>query len=171
MILDSLRFINTILNRVLQNELGVPPPIMSLGGVNTSSVQTPLRLTLVNIDPEHAHHVAIGRTRSATSAPTQKQLYILISTNPEVSYEEALKLLEATTNWLDQNQLLNRQVHSDLPEPIERITIESYTQTLDGQALLWQGLGAGYQPSAVYKLRVMVSSDDGSTKDLPSVKG
>ncbi|WP_460218550.1 Pvc16 family protein [Psychroserpens sp. MEBiC05023] len=155
MILDSLRIINDTLNKVLKNEFETQDHMISVSGVRSTGSKIPLRLSLVNMDNEHTTHVAIGRQPTMTKPPKHTRLYIVISTNPETPYEEGIKMLDAAMNWFDENPLLTATTSPNLPKSIERIVIENYSQTLEGQSVLWQGLGAAYQPSVVYQLRVI----------------
>lgn len=170
MILDTLRFINDTLNRVLKNEFRFEDHVISLSAVTSTGSNIPLRLSLVNMDHEHKQHVTIARERVTANPPIHKHIYILISTNPETPYEEGIKILDVAMTWLENNPLLTTATFPNLPKSIERITIETHTQTLEGQSVLWQGLGNAYQPSVVYELRVIGRGKE-DVRPIPEIKG
>ncbi|WP_299339202.1 Pvc16 family protein [uncultured Psychroserpens sp.] len=170
MLLDTLRFIHLTLDTALKHTFKSRDAMISIAGVTSTTSKTPLRLSLVNIDAEHTQHVAISRQRSGSSTPTHKKLFVLISANPELSYDEGIRYLEEAMAWFESHEVFSQQTYVNLPKHIERITTEAYSQTLEGQSVLWQGLGAAYQPSVVYQLRVVVAADIGVTPAV-SIEG
>ncbi|WP_046755870.1 DUF4255 domain-containing protein [Kordia jejudonensis] len=87
-------------------------------------------------------------------------LYMLVTPNFD-DYNEALKFLSVTMQFFQTNELIDATKYANIPTEIERLEYEF--QKGDGYMQmqnLWTALGAKYQPSIIYKMRMITIASD-----------
>lgn len=125
-----------------------------------------LLLTLINVEEE-----AIGKSQQNVYRRTDHaveylnpdikiNLYILISGVSTMSeaqrYRNSLKVLSYCIGFFQYKRLFDRHNSPALPDEVEKIVVELVSPTFEQQNHLWGGLGAKYQPSVLYKTRMLV---------------
>jgi hypothetical protein len=95
-------------------------------------------------------------------APPQERynLYLLITPNFD-DYYEGLKFLNASIQFFQLNGVLDVTKSSKIPKEINKI--EFQLENGDGYMQmqnLWTALGAKYQPSIIYKMKLIAIVND-----------
>lgn len=174
MIAKALDVVLSSLNEQLKRTYTLKNSLVTLARLNAPHLETPLIATIVQIaEDQSAHHVAIAKRRTQEvpkmNPQSELQLHLLISVNVQSPYEEGLQYLSTAMSFFNANNALSKINYPKLPNTIQRITIERLDQTMESQSTLWLSLDAAYQPSVVYKLRVLCV-DEGVVSDLPSIE-
>lgn len=184
MIDDVLRFILGALNAHLEVHLGRDPePYAILSALVTpdgrvqEGIEQRVILTVVNLERETSAGVASPRTIRASQdglvrvpSPMNLNVYLLMSSH-HTRYLDALKRLSIAIGFAQANPSFDTRSAAELPDGVERLTLEMVS--LDFQALnnLWASNGSKYLPSVVLKLR-MLSLDQGRVDQrVPVIRG
>jgi hypothetical protein len=160
--------ISTDLNQFLKNRYNLheDPVILSkliqLDGSVSVDGENKIVLTLINIEqettlqnsPNYTHLNAHSSIRN--TPPIYINLYVLMSVFFQSSnYNESLKMLSAGISFFQQKPLFNSQNSAGLSECPEKITIEIVNLSISELSNLWGQLGGKYQPSILFKLRML----------------
>jgi hypothetical protein len=136
-----------------------------------------LLITLINVEEE-----AIGKSQSNVYRRTDTSveylnpdikinLYILttaVSTGQEGQrYANCLKVLSYCVGFFQFKNLFDKTNSPSLPDETKKLVVELVSPTFEQQNHIWGGLGAKYQPSVLYKVRMliyqeMVNTDGGA---------
>lgn len=139
-----------------------------------------LGLSLVNVEEEKylksqlPREKRIGDEVQVTNPDIKLNLLIMIAANPgSGNYPEAVERLSLAITFFQGMSFFNKATRLDpgdkaLWPPIEQLSVELYSLTLDQQNQLWASIGAKYLPSVVYKVRLIVV-DSGVFGDLKPV--
>jgi hypothetical protein len=84
-------------------------------------------------------------------------------------YDESLRALSQVIVWCQSHPVLDRTTTPQLDPLIDRLTLELMTLTLAEQNELWSGLGTGYVPSVLYRMRLLAFSDAEGTRTAATV--
>ncbi len=74
-------------------------------------------------------------------------------------YEQALARLSQILSFFQSTPVLDAQSAPSLPAAIPQLTMELVTQPLNEQNDLWNALRATFQPSLLYRVRMLVFED------------
>lgn len=125
-----------------------------------------LLITLINVEEE-----AIGKSQSnvhrrsdATveylNPDIKVNLYALVSAVSTMEererYTNCLKVLSYCVGFFQFKNLFDQKNSPALPDEIQKLVVELISPTFEQQNHLWGGLGAKYQPSVLYKIRMLV---------------
>jgi hypothetical protein len=125
-----------------------------------------LLLTLINAEEE-----AIGKSQSNVYRKTDTSieylnpdikinLYVLISAVSTMletqRYTNCLKVLSYCLGFFQYKNLFDKTNSPSLPEETKKLVVELVSPTFEQQNHIWGGLGAKYQPSVLYKVRMLV---------------
>lgn len=178
MINQTLTFLTAELNAYLRTRFTTPDDLAALANVARTPGETSeeaankLLVTLVNIEREGTanntskrYSSQEGETRRVPQ-PLNLNLVFLLSSNFADTYSDGLKVLSAGIGFFQSRPLHTPQSSPDLPEGIERLSVE--WRDLDLQAIhnLWTVLGGRYQPSAVYIARMLIIEDGFAGTDV-----
>lgn len=95
-------------------------------------------------------------------------LYLLVTANFD-NYQEALKFINVSVKFFQTYALIDANRNSNIPKGLSKIEFDlekenNYMQMQN----LWTALGAKYQPSLIYKMRLItISSDEVHQFDSP----
>lgn len=166
MLLKTIQFTATAIDQFIKNRLNIDQDMVVLNSIKdiTGSVlqenQNKVVLSLINIEPELMPKANPTRTIGNAAIEIRPQLYNLhVLMCPKFDdYKETLRFLDTVILFFQMNPLLTSNTFSNLPDGIEKLNVEleslNYSQMHD----IWTAIGADYQPSVVYKIRV-ISSD------------
>ncbi len=182
MISEALKFTSDFLNQFLKRKFNVKENLVIINKIIDFAGTQPLEnrnkviITLIHIEQEttKAFH---NRNRIANGNFVTKplderyNLYLLISPNFE-DYNETLNFLNSVLQFFQINGVLDSNSSSLIPEGIQRLEFEfekgdGYLQMHN----LWSALGAKYQPSVIYKMRLVTVPSEEIKGFIPSVKG
>ena len=173
MIGDVLDLLKVRLNGYLASS-GHPEPegstkdrvVLLNGEIAPSFKLNHLTTLLVNLEEEAAVRTANPHRRTLTggkvlavSPEIRLSLYVLFVARFK-NYKQGLQCLSLVIRYFQSHRLLDRQVAPDLPEDIEKLVIELVTLPFSRQNEIWKALHAPYQPSALYKVGLVVFRDD-----------
>jgi hypothetical protein len=134
-----------------------------------------ITLLLVNIEQEQVARPADAWHRRMPDGTTQRvqrdvrlNLYILFVARFTV-YEQGLDLLGQVLRFFQSHPVIDRTDAPKLNPEIDKLAFELVTLPLAEQSSIWSQLRAAYQPSLMYRVRMVVFRDPGGAA-LPAVK-
>lgn len=166
MINEALQFIAQALDQALKNsfhaddELVVMNNVIQTDGSIPTINQNKIVLSLVNIEKEtnkqynHYNRPLEGSKYSSGSPSEFYNLDILFSANFD-KYDESLKMLSAVIAYFQGHTSLTSADSSSIPPGIKKIDLEAEKLIFHQMHNLWTAMGAKYQPSVMYKVRLL----------------
>lgn len=134
------------------------PPEFRLGAVT---------LLLINVEEDNTLRAADPFLRAAGDDGAKRiqpdvrlNLYLLFVARFK-RYEQALNQLSHILTYFQDRRVLDRGNTPELPEAVERLTLQLATLPLDKQNEIWNALRIGYQPSLVYRAGMLVYRHEG----------
>lgn len=172
MIAKALNFVTNQLDSYLKRKTSATKPMVKLSSV-TSTAEDTLVVSLVNISEEGtiANQSNIGRDNIALSkqAPVYLNLNILVSAAfKENNYKEGLQWLSLAINFFQEYPFFNSS-QTQMPNGIDTLSFELVNLDIDNMSRFWGALGTNYQPSVIYKMRMLKISDDRIEAILPEI--
>lgn len=179
MIAVTLEFITAQLNEFLKRRTSDNKTLVKLSGFEAPSSDAefnyPLTLSLVNIVEEGSIANQIGLRKqgdvlSKQAPPLFLNLYILLRSNGQNdSYSEGLRWLSMAILFFQQNRFLSSD-SLQMPEHIEKLSFELINLDLDVMGKFWDALETSYQPSVIYKVRMLKIDNYQIRDELPEIK-
>ncbi len=172
MISKALQFTNDSLNQFLKNKFGLNDTIVVTNKIIDQNGSVPLEnqnkvvISIVHIGQETVKSFYKRNQRTKEGAYVNKpleeryNLYLLVSPNFE-DYNETLKFLNASIQFFQINGSLDANSSTSIPKGI--IHLEFEFEKGDGYLQmhnLWSALGAKYQPSVIYKMKLITITSD-----------
>lgn len=166
MISKSLRFSSEVLGQFLRNRMGLDENMVVLNNLIESNGSIPLSnhnkvvISLINIEKETARpfnirNVQLSNGNFADINPSEKyNLDVLISANFD-DYNETLKFLDAVLVFFQVNPCLDSRSHPNIPAGVSKLEFETEKMSYHQMHSLWTAMGAKYQPSVLYKIRLI----------------
>lgn len=111
-------------------------------------------MTLINVQEEKLQPNLRTNIGSQNLPPLQVNLDVLISANFQ-DYNTGLKLLSAILDFFQNRPVFTRENNPSMNGQVTRISAEIVNQDSNTWSSLWSMLGATYQPSVVYKFKVL----------------
>ncbi len=178
----ALQFTSTVLNQFLkvtfslnENKVVINNLISPNGDIPEGN-KNKMVLSLLNIEQE-TNKQFYGRNQQLEDGsfknvnPAERfNLDLLFSSNFQ-DYSETLKFLNATIQFFQANSTMDRQRYSNLPEGIDRLNFDIEKISYHEMHSLWSAMGAKYQPSVIYKMRLVSIQADETIQTIPSVTG
>jgi len=180
MINDAIQFIARSLNQALVNtfhaddELVVMNNVIQTDGSIPTINQNRVVVSLVNIEKEtnkqynHYNRPLEANKYSAGSPSEFYNLDLLFSANFD-QYNESLKMLGAVIAYFQGHSSLTATESSAIPAGIKKIDLEPEKLVFHEMHNLWTAMGAKYQPSLMYKVRLLNIQSAQVKGVLPSV--
>lgn len=181
MIDRALYFTNEVLNQFLKNRFELDENITQLNGIVDSSGSIPTEnhnkviLSLINVEKEtlkpfYNRNPKLSNGIYADTAPAERyNLDIMLSANFD-DYNETLKFLTAGMLFFQMNPCLDSGSSSQIPNGISKLEFDIEKLTYHQMHSLWTSMGAKYQPSAIYKLRLLTLQGNEAFGYSPSIK-
>ncbi len=172
MIQNALQFTEDTFNQFIKNKFELDEAIVVTNKIVDSSGNVPLEnknkiiISLIHIEQE-TNKPFYNRTRKISStnyvtAPLQERynLFLLITPNFD-NYYEGLKFLNASIQFFQINEMLDITRSSKIPKDIHKIEFQlekgdGYMQMQN----LWTALGTKYQPSVIYKMKLIAITNN-----------
>jgi hypothetical protein len=183
MIDQTLSFLTGELNAYLRARFTAPGDLAALAsvvrepGATADETTNKLLITLVNIEKEGTANNTSKRYRTEggdtrrVPQPLNLNLVFLLSSHFPESYDTGLKVLSAGIGFFQANPLHTPQSSPEMPDGIERLSVEWRDLDLQSIHNLWTVLGGRYQPSAVYKARMLIVEDGFVGTDVSIITG
>ena len=166
--------LNVYLGRTfsLSEELAVMSNITEQDGSVAVNINNKIAVFLVNIEkdtsPRHNGDNGYAGTpeRLVRFSPLHLNLYLMFSANFGGSnYPEALKFLSHTIGFFQKNPVFTRQNTPDLDPRIDKLILDMENLNIKDLSSLWSILSGKYQPSVLYRVRMLTfAADDIRTK-------
>lgn len=150
--------------------------VMEQDGTLAPNINNKLIVFLVNVEKETASSRpgSLGgfERSAATYPPVFLNLYVMVAANFGCSnYPEALKFLSNTVSFFQRQPVFDHQVTPELDKRIEKLALDIENLNIQDLSSLWGILSGKYQPSILYKVR-MVAFDAGDIRSqLSPIKG
>lgn len=171
MILTALQFTNKILDQFLKNTFGLDESkvvintIVDANGTIPRPNQNKVVISLINIEKETLKPFYVRNKKlvdgSYSNIPLTERynLDILLTSNFD-DYTETLKFLNASILFFQVNAAVDASSYSTIPKEIARLEFEMEKITYHQMHSLWSAMGAKYQPSVIFKTRLVSISAD-----------
>jgi Pvc16 N-terminal domain len=150
--------------------------ILEQDGTLAPNISNKLLVFLVNVEKEttssrQGNSASFERSAS-TYPPVFMNLYVMVAGNfSGANYSEGLKFLSNTVSFFQRQPVFDHQQTPDLDKRITKLALDIENLNFQDLSGLWGMLSGKYQPSILYKVR-MVSFDAGDIKSqLSPVKG
>ncbi len=180
MIAQSLQFTHSMLSRFLRNRFDLDEDKVVLNNLIESDGSIPtlnqnkLIISLINIEKE-TNKAFYGQAKKLNDGnyadinPSERyNLIILVSSNFD-DYGETLKFLNAAILFFQANTVLDSGSSSNIPAGLNKLEFEVEKITYHQMQGLWTAMGAKYQPSIIYKLRLITIQANEAARFMPAV--
>lgn len=181
MITKALEFTCEVLDQFLKNRFALDESrvllnnLMDIQGNIPLANQNKLVISLINIEKESARPFYIRQEKNTNGSYSDVQLSarfnldLLFSANFD-DYKESLKFLDAVIYFLQVYPVLNAASFSSIPPGLGKLEFDVEKITYHQMQGLWTSMGAKYQPSVIYKMRMISINGDEIQGITPSVK-
>ena len=172
MIEKAFQFTAKTLNQYIKNKFVLDDNPVIINRIIEQDGKIPVKnqnhivLSLIHVEEETTKQF-YNRTTSVPDGNYVKKpisnrynLFMLVTPNFD-DYNEALKFLSVTMQFFQTNELIDATKYANIPPEIGRLEFEF--QKGDGYMQmqnLWTALGAKYQPSIIYKIRMITIASD-----------
>jgi hypothetical protein len=166
MINEALQFIVQALNQALKNNFHADEDLVVMNNVIQTDGTIPLInqnkivLSLINIEKEtnkpfNTYNRPLENGSYSSGSPSEYyNLDILFSSNFD-DYGESLKMLSAVIAYFQFHTSLTSADLSTIPEGIKKLDLDVEKLVFHQMHSLWTAMGAKYQPSMLYKVRLL----------------
>ena len=175
MINEALTFLNVQLGSYIRVQTGDSEDVVRFAE-NSKRGEISLRkdaitLLLTGIEEERLFRAGIAPGNSSEQGGNSGlplNLFVLFACQFE-DYNKGLQHLSLVLRFFQGNPTLNHQNSPDLSPSIEKLNMELQNLSILEQKALWQSLHLPYQPSVLYKVRMVVIKDSESPELVPVV--
>lgn len=184
MIDSVLSFTANFVNKELKLVFGISEDkviassLINLDGSITENIENKIIISLINLEHEtfagnpgqfqQAGNAKYGKVEQ----PVYLNLYLLVAANYNAAnYIESLKMLSATIAILQSNPSFDINQNPDMDSSIPRLSFEIHNIPINELSHIWNGIGAKYVPSIIYKVRMLTIQKSLMKAEIPSVSG
>jgi hypothetical protein len=178
MIHKALPVITAELNSFLKRSVSVSEDVVMLSQlVNQSgslafSGTDKVICTVTAINQESVANPTSHLTSKARqNPPVFLNLNLLFSAYFPGNYVEALQYISLVISFFQRKPYFTRQNTPELPEGVDKLSIEINHLDQHAQNELWMATGAKMMPSINMKLRMVMITDDQIMTEIPEIKG
>jgi hypothetical protein len=180
MINKALQFTGEVLNQFLKRKFSLDENKVILNNLVEANGAVPLGnqnkvvISLINIEKETAKpfYVRTRKTNDGSFAdinPTERyNLDMLISSNFS-NYSETLKFLNAVIGFFQVNTSIDVHSMPSIPEDLSKLEFELEKMTFHQMQSLWTAMGAKYQPSVIYKMKLVTIQGEEPKAFIPAI--
>ena len=180
MLMKSLQFTATVLDQYIKNKYQLDESKVILNNVidNNGSIPTKnenkIVVSLINIEQETLQPFYIRNQKLANGNygdlnPSQRfNLDLLVTSNFD-DYNESLKFLNAVIQFFQSYVVLDATNFSNIPTGLNKLEFEIEKLNYNQMHSLWTAMGAKYQPSIVYKTRLITIQSYDNESFTPAI--
>ena len=180
MINQALQFTADVLNQFLKNRFSLDENkvllnnLIEANGSLPAGNQNKVVISLINIEkdtvkPFHVRNKKTDGGDFAVINPAERyNLDILVSSNFN-DYSETLKFLNAVISFFQAHTTLDNHSFASIPKGLFKLEFEIEKINYQQMQSLWTAMGAKYQPSVIYKMRLVTIQADESKRFIPEV--
>ena len=181
MIHEAFQYTQSVFNQFIKNKFGVDEDkvvintIVDQSGAIPVGNQNKIILSLIHVDQEtvksfYAKNQKLSDGNYVATPPSERYNIFLLVTSYFDDYNETLKFLNASIEFFQEHQILDASTNSDIPKGLQKLDFEfqkggDYMQMHN----LWSALGAKYQPSVIYKMRLITIASTGIDEFVPKI--
>lgn len=166
MIYKALQFTSNLIDQFLKNTFSLDESKVVLNNLIDSDGSIPKNnqnkvvLSLINIEKEttrafNTRNHQLGNGSYVNLNPEERfNVDILLSANFD-DYSEALKFINAIIIFFQVNTSLSASNSSVIPKGINKLEFDIEKLNYQQMHSLWTAMGAKYQPSVIYKMRLL----------------
>ena len=165
MIQTVFQFITTELEQYLRRTLSlndnhvISNAIINADGSIPIENQNKLVLSFLNLQQEASRSMmtmnrASNSANLASNKPEHYSIQLLVTSNFD-DYIESLKFLDHSINFFQKQAVISHDNTANLPQGLLKLNFQLEDTSDSEMQKVWTMLGAKYQPSVVYKLRVI----------------
>ncbi|MGE8342677.1 MAG: Pvc16 family protein [Flavobacterium sp.] len=181
MIHQSLQFTNKLLGQFLKNRFALTEDktvvnyLIEPSGTLPKANQNKVVLSLINIEKEtnqpfYIRNQKLESGNYSNFNPTERyNIDLLISSNFD-DYSESLKFLDAIIVFFQINNYIDASSSSSIPDGLSRLEFEYEKISYHQMHSLWTAMAAKYQPSIIYKMKLIKVQSHEIMEIIPSVK-
>ncbi len=136
---------------------GETSPSFKLNQITTLLINLEEEAAVRSADPHR--RILPGGKVLTVNPEIRLSLYVLFVARFE-DYKQGLRYLSLVIRFFQNHRFLDHKNAPDLPEGIEKLLIELVSLPFSQQNEIWRVLNASYQPSALYKVGLVVFRDD-----------
>jgi len=173
LIADALEFLRARLNAAMPRDAAgasAEDLFVYAGGNGEEAVSFPanaVSLVLVRIEEDPTHrrpdqylHVTADGVQKRAEPDIRLNLFVLVVARFPEDYRLSLHHLSRVVGYFQNHRVFNRENSPDLHERIPRLMLELVTPSFAEQNEIWGALRVSYQPSALYRVRMVVFADE-----------
>lgn len=113
--------------------------------------------------------VSLDGTHQKVSPEIRMSLWVLFVARFPDDYHRALEHLSDVIRYFQNHRVFDKNNSPELTEEVPQLILELITPTFTEQNEIWGALRSSYQPSALYKVNMVVFQDQNG-ESLPAVK-
>ena len=172
MIEKALQFTAKALNQFVKKKFGVEEdvviinPIIDQNGVVPKENQNKIIISLIHVEQDNTKQFYNRNQQlengNYVKAPISYRynLFTLITPNFD-NYSEALKFLDASIQFFQINAMIDATGNAEIPAELGKLEYEFQKgENFMQMQNLWTALGAKYQPSVIYKVKLVTIVSD-----------
>ena len=158
------RQLNQYLGRTfsLNEDLALVSNIAEQDGTVAVNVNNKVAVFLVNVEKDETpgyfreQGCMSGGENIITYPPLHLNLFLMFSANfSGPNYPEALKFISHTIGFFQKNPVFTRQNSPDLDSRIDKLILDIENLNIKDLSSLWSIISGKYQPSVLYRVRML----------------
>ena len=160
----------------LTEDMVVVSNILEQDGTVAPSVSNKLVVFVVNVEKETAHARGSGmnfaESWTASYPPLFLNLYVMVAANFSGSnYSEGLKYLSNAVSFFQRQPVFDHHQTPDLDRRIGKLVLDIENLNMQDLSGLWGALSGHYQPSVLYKARMVCFTTGDVLSEVAPIKG
>lgn len=160
----------------LTEDMVVVSNIIEQDGTVAPDVSNKLVVFLVNVEKETAHARGTGmnfaESWTASYPSLFLNLYVMVAANFSGSnYAEGLKYLSNAVSFFQRQPVFDHQQTPDLDRRIGKLVLDIENLNIQDLSGLWGALSGHYQPSVLYKARMVCFTTGDVLSEVAPIKG
>ncbi|MFT3795834.1 DUF4255 domain-containing protein [Flavobacterium sp.] len=181
MLMPALQYTKNVLDQYIRNKFSLDESKVILNNVIDSNGSIPKEnenkvvLSLINIErettkPFYVRNQNLPDGSYADVSPAQRFTVDLLLTSNFDDYADTLRFLNAVIQFFQSNPALDAGAFSNIPEGLPRLEFDIEKLNYNEMQGLWTAMGAKYQPSVVYKMRLLTIQSSQAEGFTPSIE-
>ena len=173
----ALKAVAQKLNRFMHQRFDLDEDVVVLSapfdgkGDKASNVNDKLVVFLVNLQKDTVPNggrvpsVAPQNSTLHTAQPLFLNLYVMVASCFDANrYDQSLRFLSAATECFQQQPVIDHHNMPELDTHLDKLILDIENIGIHELSNLWSILGGSYQPSILYKVRMVMIASDSITK-------
>lgn len=181
MIAKALQFTRDVLDQFIKNRYGLDESKVVLNTLIEPNGDIPkanhnrIVISLINIEKETLKQFynktssKISGSYNAELNPSERYNLDMMLSSSFDDYTEALKFLNAAILFFQIHPMLDSTSYSTIPAGLHKLEYEIEKNGYHQMHSLWTAMGAKYQPSIIYKIRLITIQGNEADSFSPGV--